>query len=393
MKTDIVITSYNKPAYLEQLLASLRAQHSGSYRIADIHLFQDGPKPGAEKSVSDAIDDCIKLFEAAFPAGIVHASPANLGINGNWRRKWRRMRASDADAFVMFDHDLVVSPHYLNIMHDLIGYAAGRSNIGFVSAMGLLASDREHRMQRRRALMPMYSLFGINRWGIGATRALIREMYSFVELYFDLAERVQFADNGEQPPPHAFPNLLEFYNTMGMFDGRQLSSVDAMYDLAALRLNKLHLSTYANFGKNVGEEGAHYDKAMFEDLGHHRTEIMEERVEDFDWYDDERILRVLTLVSRYIANYGINYNTGKFKLEPPFIGVDRTDLLRMLYESVFGWPITMHDFVAHGLLPYCSNLAAVPPDNRAKQGEPKGHDAKITLLDCMSEPYARYRDG
>ncbi len=348
MHLDILIVSYNRPEYLGTLIDSLLRQYDGSYEVGQFHLMQDGPNPARLEEDGKKIDQCIGLFQRAYPRGHTHAARVNIGINGNYTLVVRHMAESEADAVIVLEDDLELSPHYLNVMTTLLTYAQTSTQIGMVSAKGKLGASMEYQKLRQRALLPMTSAFGIQRWGWGMTRDTMTEFVPILEMYLDYAHRLGFPDNGD-PVNRAskFDDMQRFINQIGFYQTTDGIEIDTMYDVAAYLLGRVHLCTYANFIKPIGETGIHFSEEMFRLNNFHNAELFPSPPEDFAWYEPELMLHIQTLIRRFYTTTRLNYNSGMFACDYPFDGVQNIDLVRALYEDVFGWPLTDHDVAIH----------------------------------------------
>lgn len=355
MRIDIYIVSYNRPEYLGPLLQSLQQQHAGDYYIGGIHLLQDGPKPSRHDEDAAKIATCVDSFRSIFPDGHLHAADENIGINGNYSKLWALMASSTSDASIVFEDDLELSPHYLNVMRKLLGHAQTNPNVGFVSAVGALCAPLEYQQQRLRALVPMGTVWGLHRWGWGITRELIQEMIPIKRMYFDLADKVGFKDNGELSPNVSAPGILrKFINDMSAYQGRFNIEVDTIYDMAALNLNRLHLTTYASYARPTGTHGVHFTPEIYESLGFTNVETIDEVPDDFAWYEPEMMLDILSLTRRYYSNYSMNHNASAFGCDAPYPDINNVEVVKFLYEQILGWPITRADMLVQ-------NLMSAPP--------------------------------
>ena len=84
----IILLSLNRPAYLEQVLESLRNQVP-EIDERRIHLFQDGTVnaySGIKKAEDWDVVECVTMFQKLFPKGRAHVSRKNIGICENFLR-------------------------------------------------------------------------------------------------------------------------------------------------------------------------------------------------------------------------------------------------------------------------------------------------------------------
>ncbi len=125
----IALLSFDRPDYLRQVVHSLVKQLVPG---DEVFLFQDGgwnPFSGNRKASEGVIDACVRVFSS--PSGDlksigrgVFRSPVNLSIAGNYRRAEQYIfEALGRDAAVLLEDDLVLGPHYLGAIADLLGIA------------------------------------------------------------------------------------------------------------------------------------------------------------------------------------------------------------------------------------------------------------------------------
>lgn len=125
----IALLSFDRPDYLRRVVHSLVKQLVPG---DEVFLFQDGgwnPFSGNRKASEGVIDACVRVFSS--PSGDlksigrgVFRSPVNLSIAGNYRRAEQYIfEALGRDAAVLLEDDLVLGPHYLGAIADLLGIA------------------------------------------------------------------------------------------------------------------------------------------------------------------------------------------------------------------------------------------------------------------------------
>ncbi len=348
MDLDILLVSYNRPDCVSGLVSSLSKQNAGDYRVRAVHLMQDGPNPLRVEDDQEKIDQCIDVFRNHFPEGRVHAPKQNVGIVGNYSAVVNHMAATTADAVIVIEDDLELSPHYLNVMVQLLRYAETSRQVGMVSAKGLLGATQAMQQERSRALIPMGSTWGVHRWGWGIVRETMAEYVPILKMYLDYATRLGFSDNGDQERrARMYPHVARFINAMGFRQKSDGIEIDCIYDLAAVVLGRVNLCTYANFIRSVGARGIHYNDRLFEEISLNKSVFFNGPPPDFAWYEPGMMLDILTLIRRFHASLHLNYNSGTFACSPPFKNLEIADLIRFLYEDIFGWPLTMADLKAH----------------------------------------------
>lgn len=68
-----------------------------------------------------------------------------------------------------------------------------------------------------------------------------------------------------------------------MYQGYNSIENDAIYDLAAVTLGRVHLCTYANFATPIGEEGLHSTPHMFNFFDYNNTHLFGAPPDNFAW--------------------------------------------------------------------------------------------------------------
>mgnify|MGYP001000854193 CR=1 FL=1 len=148
----IAVISFNRPAYLRQLLASLAAQQPAVAQRR-VHVFQDGAVnrySGIRYADEGEIAASLAAFREFFPHGHVHASPDNIGITENvFRAEKMLFEELRAPVGYFFEDDLVLSPHYVAAL-DLMRRAFARfDRIVYYNANGAYGASLEQQRQAR----------------------------------------------------------------------------------------------------------------------------------------------------------------------------------------------------------------------------------------------------
>lgn len=352
MIIDINVISFNRPDLVKTLLASIAAQEPGDYEIGTIRLFQDGPRAEEGQLEADLVDEAVATFKAAFPQGQVFRAAQNSGINGNYESLWRSFENADADAQLVFEDDLDLRPCYFRIMAKLLRHAETNPNIGLVSAVGLLGASPDHQARYANALIPMGTVWGVHRWGWGATRGLIRDMMPLIRYYFSVTAKLGYKDNGSTGDfDQSKDVLLKFFMGLGYAIGDYTTAHDVLYDLIANSLGRLHLSTYASFAKSTGKRGTHFDPILFKRFNYNAPVSEIPEPETFTWYTPEMLLDIMTLQGRFFTNFLANYKSPTFSVDAPVPNLTKGHLIRYLYEHIFGWPCDILSLQHHLIIP------------------------------------------
>ena len=134
----IAIISFNRPDYLEQVLHSLAEQ--APPLEAPVALFQDGVVnaiSGNRYGDDSMAPHNVEMFQKQFPQGKVFTSPCNLGVALNFDRAERWIfEEMDAEAGMIFEDDMVVSPHYVRSLEAMLQMALQDGRVSYVSCYG-----------------------------------------------------------------------------------------------------------------------------------------------------------------------------------------------------------------------------------------------------------------
>jgi hypothetical protein len=136
----IFVMSFNRPDYLRAVLASLRAQTGSDIDGRDIYLFQDGAVnavSGLRHATDEDIAASVAVFREAFPRGTVMEAPGNLGVALNFdRAETFGFETLGAESIVFLEDDMVLAPHYLQMLDALTATHADDPRVGYVAAYG-----------------------------------------------------------------------------------------------------------------------------------------------------------------------------------------------------------------------------------------------------------------
>ena len=140
MSWPLALIAFNRPWYLEQTLKSLISQKEAD-PPEPIALFCDGavnPKSGERYATDSEVRLTIATFRRLCPKGEVFDSALNIGIAANIDRaeRWAFLDLK-AEAALIFEDDLVVTPWYLRALYELIDLALEDERIGSEPDKGL----------------------------------------------------------------------------------------------------------------------------------------------------------------------------------------------------------------------------------------------------------------
>ncbi len=269
--SPIAVMSFNRPNYLRQVLESLAAQRQdlGKRRIV---LYQDGavsPITGRRFAEDADIEACRELFRRLIPWGTERVSEVNLGIAKNFRRAETELFADPANDIVyFFEDDLVLHPHYLDLL-DRLALKTERLSVpvGYFSAYGAIRDTLRNQYRGRYRLQRMSF-----HWAFGLRRSHWLRMQPQMAEYFGFVEHCDYRDRDT-------PGILRHFAENGVL--ATVSSQDDVKKAVSYKLGAVSLSTSAAAGRYVGALGEHMDQAEFDRRGYADTQWLD-RVE-YDW--------------------------------------------------------------------------------------------------------------
>lgn len=292
MTLPIIVMSFNRPKYLEEVLRSIQSQKGVSVPDERIHLFQDGPtsERSGKRYADDAdIDASCDLFRQYFPNAQIHRAKFNLGVALNFDRAERfAFETLGAEAAIFLEDDLVLGPYYLRTMERLRDLAAGRDDIGYFSAFGMHRASLEQQKTFADRIEP-----DMQNWAFGLTRRQWLKSAPFVEQYLTLVRDVDYRDR-----PH--DKIAALYAEWGV--PVKTSSQDTAKSIACHLTGSVKIKTYATFGRYIGREGLHATPALYEASGFHLTEVMEEDIFDKQEISDAEVENIRSRTDAFFAH-------------------------------------------------------------------------------------------
>ncbi len=265
----IALLSFDRPDYLRRVVRSLVAQLIPG---DEVFLFQDGgwnPFSGNRKALESAIDACVRVFSSPrrrleTVERRVFRSPINLGIAGNYRRAEQYVfEALGRDAAVLLEDDLVLGPHYLEAIADLLAIGAEEPRIGYVSAYGDLWAPLREQRKLADQLIPMHE-----NWGAALTRASWLAQRPVRERYWELVKEVDYSQRD-------YEAIFALYQGMGY--RCRVASQDASRWVACLAAGMARLTTATCHAQYIGAVGEHAREHLFERWRLGRAKLFPER--------------------------------------------------------------------------------------------------------------------
>ena len=265
LRFPIAILSFDRPHYLRAVVESLRPQISPSDPVI---LFQDGGyNRFSERQKGDpmAIRACVAIFKSIIPWGEVQFAADNLGIAANYGRAEHHLFEDlGAEAALILEDDLVLSPRYLDVLRPLLRIALQDERIGYVSAYGNLWASAREQHRHRRELLPMHE-----NWGAAFTRK------SWL---------------AEQPLRQAFNKLLAgrdyshrdhdaiktFYAERGWTN--IVTGQDSIRWISCVERGAIRLTTFTCHARYIGIEGDNSIPSLYRAARHGRSTIYDGRL-------------------------------------------------------------------------------------------------------------------
>ena len=281
----IAVMSFNRPDYLDQVLASLEAQ-TGTAPIGDrIYLFQDNSVNGysGRRHAEDAdIQRSVEVFRNRFPQGKVMLSEHNLGVCENFLRAERFFfRELKSDVGYFFEDDMELAPNYVTTMDRIARYAIDSGRIGYFAAYG------NHRLEpeKQEASKTRFARLG-HHWAFGLVRTHWEELDRWLAPYYEM---VVGTDYRERPTP----KILEFYRNQGLPLG--VSSQDDIKKIGTYALKRASINTHIALAKYIGQVGLHMNQAKYEKEGFDRVVLFKGEIGEFAFPDAAEIDQFVTV--------------------------------------------------------------------------------------------------
>ena len=267
--TPIAVMSFDRPDYLRQVLATLKAQIPA---LSDdrVYLFQDGSRVAGTPVTDDRlIERCIAEFKEFFPQSKIFAGTENLGVALNFNRAEQHFFSEcGAEAAMFFEDDLVLSPHYVETLERLIQLAQSNERIAYVAAYG----DHHAKLEAQRESAAKLVLMR-HKWGFALTRRQWLKQRPLMEPYLEIVSRKGYRQRDHQ-------EIFQYYRKLGF--GSPGTSQDAMKDVASAVLGTTKIMTFACFGKNIGKTGLHSRPEFYDKEGFGQTELFPDRIAHFE---------------------------------------------------------------------------------------------------------------
>jgi hypothetical protein len=266
--TPIIIMSFNRPHFLEPTLQSLLDQRDDAIRDREVHLFQDGAVnrySHIRYARDEDIDGSVSIFSKAFPKGVIHKSPDNIGIFESFRRAEAFcFRERGFNCAYFFEDDLILSPVYLEVMDELKDWAVAEENVAYFAAYGNYYADAQELRDHKHELMALD-----HHWAFGLLREPWKKLQPLLADYEAIV-------GGEDYSRRDHRRVFDLYKNSDI--APRASSQDAAKALACSRLGLWRANTYVPFARYIGTTGQHMTPEQFKELGFERTLMSKDKV-------------------------------------------------------------------------------------------------------------------
>ncbi len=250
MRIPVVILSYNRPFYLEQVLLSIKLQKKVKNKKFEFFLFQDVP-PFEYDFDKEKVYRCESIFKTLFPKGKILRANGHQGIDFNYNRAENYVFSFlKSPLAFFFEDDLVLNSNYFEILDKLSQLAMENSIIGTVTAAGSLYTLplKEQKAKRSELCNAGFS------WGFALTRKHWVERKLYTDKYLEIVNFNRYTYRDTQ-------KIWQLYESLGF--GKFPTSQDRAKSLITNYLGRLRLSTNTINAKYIGEQGVHFTKDLF----------------------------------------------------------------------------------------------------------------------------------
>ena len=278
----IVLMSFNRADYLEQVLESLMRQQGCDIANRAIYLFQDGARnafSGGMHAKQEAIDATVAVFTRMVPNGTTMISPDNLGVALNFDRAERFVfEELDLPAAIFLEDDMILSDHYIATLDRLIHDYRDDARVGYLAAYGDHKLTLEQQQADPSRLDVLHHL-----WGFATFQRQWRLIRPYVAQYLVHVTDVDYRKRDHEA-------IRALFASWGF--GCPASSQDSAKTMACVLTNSIKVNTRIVLGRYIGERGLHMSAATFEERGYSRTQMFTEPVPTFEPINDAVVKRI-----------------------------------------------------------------------------------------------------
>jgi hypothetical protein len=263
----IALMSFDRPDYLEAVIQTLMRQRGYRGWSPQFFLFQDGviaQSTGTRYGDPDKATEAVAVFRKYLPHGEVVISRFNLGVAHNFDRAERMFFLdNDFECAVFLEDDMLLQPHYMEVLTELLEMALANPFIGMVSAYGL---RNDMPLDEQRRLAKSLCLMNEQNWAFGITRTCWQKRNHVVTRYLEILDEVEYRDRKVK-----HDDINNMMRSLGRGGKGYLSSQDSIKNMAC-EVSGIHrISTYTNNARYIGRKGLHMTEERFFARGYHRT--------------------------------------------------------------------------------------------------------------------------
>lgn len=264
----IAIIAFNRPDYLRIVLDSLAVQQG--YDVGKIGLFQDGVFnriSGRRYGSDDIIRHNVDTFLTRFPKGEVFVSDYNVGPALNFDRAERWLfETCDAEAGMLFEDDMEVSPHYLASLNAMLEMALEDGRVSYVACYGMVGTPLE-KQSPPTEYVPLWQ-----HWGAGLTRKCWELNKPYIDSYVEVMSGYDYR----------FRDTVAIQRVFHGWGVHLHHSTQDVAKTAACVINKMvKLNTRAVLGRYIGATGLHIDPRRYKDVGFEKAVLWPGPILDF----------------------------------------------------------------------------------------------------------------
>jgi hypothetical protein len=261
--------SFDRPHYLERVLQTVAGQLPMKHTVPDYYMFQDGsisPRTGLVYGNAALMAESVKVFQRYLPQGRVFDSEVNLGVAMNFDRAERTLFEENGyDAAIFLEDDLLLQPHYFQVMEEMLNLAGARDDIGMVTALGY---QHHTPLAEQRARVREVRLMDEHNWAFGMRREAWAARDRALRPYLDLVADLDYRERDKGDRKQALKALQQSLSRHG---AGYLTSQDSMKNMAFELLGRHRVTTFTNNARYIGKEGEHSTAEKFAARGYDRT--------------------------------------------------------------------------------------------------------------------------
>jgi len=279
-KIAIAIMSFNRPAYLEQVLKSLNRQKDFGLNV---YVFQDGhknPYSGKVKADPTEIKKCLTLFKTHIPNAEIHHASRNLGIALNFDRAEKYLFEQKGYEWVLFfEDDLVLHPLYLETLFAMLHTFGPDKRVGMLACYGEFPKLSLEDQTRKAGLVTAQG----HHWGFALSKEAYLARKPMVEEYLSIIREQDYSLR-----PHE--DIKNWFSSLG-FKRSRGSSQDSIKEMAMFKAGFVKLNTITIHAQYIGEKGEHCTPNLFDERGYKESKIYD-KIPTFSPLTEDRYQKI-----------------------------------------------------------------------------------------------------